>query len=133
MEKDEKLMYRSLEGPLPPGDEQKLRKALETSDTLHEKYRRAIEIRESAAAENTDFSPWFEAKVMHAIEKISAIDIQSTFPLRFYKTATLVGVATIAAMLIITLIFNGSLSINSVMGLDSITSENLTAFIAFDF
>jgi hypothetical protein len=44
-----------------------------------------------------------------------------------------VGFAAIAAMLVIALIFNGSLSINSITGLDSINSENLTAFLAFDF
>lgn len=133
MNRIEKLMYRSLDDQLTAEESRTLERALLDSPELQAQMEEITTLRDAAKSDGHDFSPWFDAKVMHAIKEIKESGIVKAFPFKAYRTATIVGFATIAAMLVITLIFNGSLSFDAVTGLDSIDSENLTAFLAFDF
>jgi len=132
MNRIEKLMYRSLDARLTEEESKTLERALQESPQLQSRLDEITALREAAKSDGHEFSPWFDAKVMHTIKELQQNGIKA-FPFQAYRTATIVGFAAIAAMLVIALIFNGSLSINSITGLDSINSENLTAFLAFDF
>lgn len=133
MKRIEKLIYKSLDLQITEKEKLKLEKALKDSPELRKQMDEITMIRHNAAQKQHNFSPWFDAKVMHSIKELSSAPSAMAFPFKTYRTATLIGFATIAAILVITLILNGSLSLNAITGLNSINADNLFAFVAFDF
>ena len=127
-------MYKSLETSLSVREQQTLDEALSKSPKLFEDYKMALRIRKNITHTSATFANGFEFRVMQKINSIpseNAFGLDKVLPT--YKAATVIGIATIAVILILTLILQGSFSLNSVTGLDAINTDNLTAFLAFEF
>lgn len=134
MKRIKKLMYKSLDAPLSVREQQTLDESLSKSPKLFEDYKMALRIRKNIVPPKATFASSFEFRVMQKINSIppgNTSGLDNVLPT--YKKATVIGIATIAAILILTLILQGSFSLNSVTGLDAINTDNLTAFLAFEF
>lgn len=82
---------------------------------------------------NSDFEPFFETRLMAKIEQLnqqsSAVEIYNLFFKRLFVTS----ITAIAAMLIITLILNGGLSIDAVLGIENLGVEKAIAMSITEF
>jgi len=127
-------MYKSLEMKLSPREQQRLDRAMEKSPQLRRELFLVKEIRSAVQQPKNSFSPWFETKVIHKINTLGNPERIGLSPLlQTYRTATLIGLVAIAAVIVVALVLNGSLSLEATTGLETINAENLTAFLAFEY
>lgn len=134
MKRINKLMYKSLDAPLSVREQQTLDEALSKSPKLLEDYKTALRIRKNIPTQSAIFSSGFEFRLMQKINNMpSGYASISDRILPTYKTATVIGIAAIAAVIVLTLVLQGSFSLNAITGLDAINTDNLTAFLAFEF
>ena len=134
MKRINKLMYKSLDSPLSVREQQTLDEALSKSPKLLEDYKTALQIRKNIRIQQAMFSSGFEFRLMQKIKNmpLGYAPISDRI-LPTYKTATVIGIAAIAAVIVLTLVLQGSFSLNAITGLDAINTDNLTAFLAFEF
>jgi len=127
-------MYKSLDSPLSVREQQTLDEALSKSPKLLEDYKTALQIRKNIRIQQAMFSSGFEFRLMQKIKNmpLGYAPISDRI-LPTYKTATVIGIAAIAAVIVLTLVLQGSFSLNAITGLNAINTDNLTAFLAFEF
>ncbi|NCD43101.1 MAG: hypothetical protein EOL88_13580 [Bacteroidia bacterium] len=134
MNRLKRIMYKSLEMKLSPREKQRLDRAMEKSPQLRRELFLAKEIRSAVQQPKNSFSPWFEAKVINKINNLGNPERVGLSPLlQTYRTATLIGLVAIAAVVVVALVLNGSLTLEATTGLETINAENLTAFLAFEY
>ncbi|PID89809.1 MAG: hypothetical protein CSB01_00080 [Bacteroidia bacterium] len=85
----------------------------------------------------TDFKPFFKERLQAKIEKINSEEYAenvfiNNLSIAFAKVLYS-GLAALVLILISIFITTGSLSIDSLLGLESISSEEITAYLLFDF
>jgi len=129
MNKLKKLLYRSFEEPLGKSDNQLLDAGLKASPELQQEKQDIHSLRENLSAVTTDFSQSFEQKVMTLIQREeSPVPAFEIFPI--FRTVAFSGLAAILVVLIGVYFTNGSLNLDSIMGISKYAPDlGLLAFL----
>lgn len=111
-----KLLYRSFEIPLKDKDRQSLDAGLETSKELQKEKKDIQNLRENLSSVRTAFSHGFEQKIINAIQQeknpVAAFEI-----LPIFRAVAFSGIAAILIVLIGVYVADGSLNIDSILGI----------------
>lgn len=129
MNKLKKLLYRSFEETLGNSDNQLLETGLKASSELQKEKQDIHTLRENLSAVKADFSLGFEQKIMSLIRQeqspIPAFEILPVF-----RTVAFSGLAAILVVLVGIYFTNGSLNLDSIMGISKYAPDlGLLAFL----
>ncbi len=108
------LLLRSYDVPLSESESQKLKAALESSEALRGEKEYLDSVRTKIADFDTDFSPGFTGKLMQKITGEQGYDF-----LTIFRTVALSGVAAIILVLFTIYFVDGSLNLDSLLGINS--------------
>lgn len=111
-----KLLYRSLEQPLGNKDKQLLKEGLKTSEELQKEKQDILMLREKLSRTKANFSNNFEDKVMNAIGQENSPSGNFEI-LPIFRTVAFSGIAAILLVLIGVYFADGSLNLDSIMGI----------------
>jgi hypothetical protein len=114
MEDMKQLLLRSYDAPLNELESQRLKTALEASDTLRLEKEKLDNMRTKIAEFNTDFSAGFTEQLMQRINGESGFAFLAVF-----RAVALSGVAAIILVLITVYFMDGSLNLDSLLGINS--------------
>ncbi|MBE0651533.1 MAG: hypothetical protein IH595_11930 [Bacteroidales bacterium] len=129
MKKLRKILYRSFEEPLGSSENGLLEAGLNASEELRKEKRDILKLRENLSAVKADFSFGFEQKVMNAIRQEN--NPVATFEiLPVFRTVAFSGLAAILIVLVGVYFTDGSLNIDSIMGISKYAPDlGLLAFL----
>lgn len=82
---------------------------------------------------NPDFKPFFETRLRAKLDALkNDVKVLKLYD-HFFRRLVVSGIVTIAAMLVLIFIINGSLSIDSILGLEDLSLENSIMLSMTDF
>ena len=80
-----------------------------------------------------DFNPFFETRLMAKLDALkNDVKVLKMYDL-FFRRVAVSGILTIAAILVLIFIINGSLSIDSILGVKELSLENSLMLSMTDF
>ncbi len=113
MENGKQLLLRSYDMPLNENEKQHLQDELTQSEALKEEKERLDNMRTKIASFETDFSDGFTEKLMQRIADKGEFAFLSVF-----RTIALSGAAVIVLVLLTVYFVDGSLTLDSLLGLN---------------
>ncbi len=113
MENVKQLLLRSYDAPLNTSDNKKLKTALESSDALRREKNSLDNMRAEIADFDVDFSAGFTQRLMQHIAGEKGFAFLAVF-----RMVALSGVAAIILVLITVYFIDGSLNLNSLLGIN---------------
>jgi len=117
-----KLLYRSFDETLTEREQQHLAEGLEKFPHLQEEKESVASLRNRLSEKRESFSAQFEDKLMDRIRAQAApINIFSIKPV--FRTVALSGVAAIIVVLISVYFIDGSLSLDSILGINGYSPD----------
>jgi hypothetical protein len=132
-----KLMAKSLEIELSESEKAMYKKYLNEHPEWLEEKKSFLKIQEILKTSDFQFKPFFSNRVMTKIRKIrkqKAEEIQFASNLNLvFRRIVYSGIAAIVLILLTIYLTEGSLSYESLFGIESFTSDDVTAYIMFDF
>ena len=126
------LLQRSYNEELSPAEKEKLEKALSNDSELGEEKKKLDIIRKVLSEEKFTFGAYFAENVMTRIETEEKAEQGNSFLYAFNRIA-LPGLAAAIILLLFTVFSNGSLSLESIMGIESMQTEYLSEFLLFNY
>jgi hypothetical protein len=127
-----KLLNESFDRDLSPQERAHLNSALQASPGLREEQKRLLKVRNLLAAHEAGFKTGFSDFVMAGVsEEKRSLKLRG-IAAPFNRIA-LPLLAAAAVLLLFTLLTNGSLSIDAVMGIDQLEPEYLSEFLLFNY
>jgi len=118
MESGRQLLLRSYDMPLNREAEQRLQEELSQSEALKEEKVKLDKLRTKVADFDADFSSGFTERLMHRIAGESGLAFLTVF-----RTVALSGVAAIILVLLTVYFVDGSLNLDSLLGLNGYTPD----------
>ncbi len=125
------LLNKSLDGTISATESKKLREALESHPELREEARELTGLSELMNRQDYTFGPFFTEKVMNRIDILLESGLSKNLMVAFQRIALPGLVAAIIIFLFAVL--SGSLSLDSLMGVDSLQPQYLSDFLIFNF
>lgn len=125
-----KLLFKSLNGQLDPKESEQLARELEKYPELQQEQKKMQRMQQLLAGQNYSLGYFFTEKVMNRID----MEQQRTLPgitLAFQRIALPGLVAAIIIFLFA--VMGGSLSLDSLMGLDNLSPEYLSDFMLYNY
>jgi len=132
-----KLLVRSLDDDLSKEEKKQLEIAIEKSENLRKEKEKLLKLKALVEKQEYKFKPFFAGRVMNKIEqqkdkKVIFPDFLNGFSVAF-KRVVLSGAAAILLLIFSIYFSEGSFSFNSLLGVDSLSNENLVTYLLFDF
>jgi len=112
-EMEKVLLLRSYDAPLNKEESARLQSALEKSEELRQEKEAMDNLRTRFSNFETDFQPGFTERLMQRIANESGFLFQSVF-----RTIALTGVAAIILVLLSVYFVDGSLNLDSLLGIN---------------
>ena len=126
------LLQRSYDEELLQAEQEKLEKALGNDSGLREEKKKLDAIRRVFSDKQHTFGTGFAENVMARIEMEEKAEQGNSFMYAFNRVA-LPGLAAAVILLLFTVLGNGSLSFESIMGIESMQTEYLSEFLLFEY
>ena len=126
------LLQRSYDEELSPAEQEKLEKALVKDSELREEKKKLDAIRRVLSDEEHTFGADFAENVITRIEMEEKAEQENLFMYAFNRIA-LPGLAAAVILLLFSVFSNGTLSFDTIIGVDSLQTEYLSEFLLFDY
>lgn len=126
----QKLLFKSMNGQLGPKESEQLAREMEKDPELQQEEKKMQRMQQLLAGQNYSFGYFFTEKVMNRIN----MEQQKALPgimLAFQRIALPGLVAAIIIFLFA--VMGGSLSLDSLMGLDNLSTEYLSDFMLYNY
>jgi hypothetical protein len=127
-----KLLQRSYDEELSAAEDKLLQKALTNDVALQAEKKKLDAMRRVLGEVDYSFDSVFSENVMARIEMEESIDQGNSFLYAFNRIA-LPGLAAAIILLLFTVFSSGTLSLESIMGIESIQTEYLSEFLLFNY
>ena len=115
------LLVRSFDEQLLPEEQKKLNEALTQSEELRQEMKEIKELRDLIGGFSPSFEPGFSQAVLVKIEHTE----QNSSLSNLFKKFAFGGVAAIIALLVSVYLTDGNLSVDSLLGLSDLSTDNL--------
>lgn len=133
----EKWLWQLVDGTLSARRKSKLEKALNESTALSQKQGEIIRLQTLLANDESRFSPGFASRTMERIrQQQGSLSLHTEVLPDFQKAFNRVfitGVAAAALLIIGFYLTSGNLSVESLIGLDQFSDENLISYLLYEF
>jgi hypothetical protein len=127
-----KLLQKSYDEELSAAEDKLLQKALTNDVALQAEKKKLDAMRRVLGEVDYSFDSVFSENVMARIEMEESIDQGNSFLYAFNRIA-LPGLAAAIILLLFTVFSSGTLSLESIMGIESIQTEYLSEFLLFNY
>ena len=126
------LLNRSFDEELSSAEQDKLEKALQESPDLQKEKKKLDLLRGIFDEQEYGFSGSFEQNLMTRIVENEKYEADNAFMFAFNRIA-LPGLAAAIILLLFTILNNGTLSIESIMGVESLQNEYFSEILLFNY
>lgn len=126
------LIDRYANGELDAAEVKRLEAAMATDPELRNEVHRQIELQKLMNSQEHSFGYFFAEKVMARLDVQPANGINRSIAFAFKRIA-LPGLAAAVIILLFTLFSNGSMSLDSLMGVDPLQPEYLADFLLYNY
>ena len=126
------LIDRYANGELDTAGAKRLKEAMAADPELREEVRRQIELQKLMNDQVHSFGYFFAEKVMARLEQLPVNGINRSIAFAFKRIA-LPGLAAAIIILLFTLFSNGSMSLDSLMGVEPLQPEYLADFLLYNY
>jgi len=126
------LLQRSYDDELSAAEAEMLEEALCGNSKLRAEKKKLDAIRRVLGEEDYTFGDYFSENVMTRIEMEEKVEQGNLFLYAFNRIA-LPGLVAAIILLLFTVFSSGSLSLESIMGIESMQTEYLSEFLLFDY
>ena len=137
-EKKQDLLYASFDRELSPDEQKRLEKDLAADPGLQAEKEELEKMRRILGETSWHFDKGFSSRVMQRIHEEKGenkvVEMENTG--QFFSIFRKIAVASVAAMIILLIsiyLSSGSISKESVLGVDSFSEENLVSYLLEDF
>ena len=119
------LLVRSLDGSLTKEEEGELSEALRHSADLRKEREAFLAIREQLANQEFAFKPFFSSKVLQQLAREQARGFEVLLWNRAFRRILVPGLAIVLLLLLGTWLSEGSLSLDSITGINQISETDI--------
>ena len=126
------LLQKSYDEELLAAEVEMLQEALAGNSELEAEKKKLDAIRRVLGEEDYSFGAYFSENVMTRIEMDEKVEQGNSFLYAFNRIA-LPGLAAAIILLLFSVFSNGTLSFESIMGVESLQTEYLSEFLLFDY
>lgn len=126
------LLNASFDRELTPDEDTRLSNAMQTSLELQEEKKRIGKAREIMKNYQPTFSPYFNDFVMDRIAEEIASGVTRSFIVAFNRIA-LPLLAAASVLLVFSIFREGGLSLESLIGIESLDPQYLSEFLLFNY
>jgi len=129
-----KILQKSYDGQLSPAEKELLENALKTDPALQKEKRETDQLRKVISSANFSFEPGFSERVMSKLENDVPADthLSNPFVYAFYRIA-LPGLVAAVILFLFTVFSSGTLSPESLMGIDRLQSDYFSEMLLFNY
>ena len=126
------LLRKSYDVALPTDEKERLDKALQNDIELRREKLRLDKLRNLLRKEQLGFDEHFAERVMERIEKQKKNTSENPFSYAFKRIA-LPGLVAAIILFLFTVFSSGSLSLDSILGVDAVRPEYVSEFLLFNY
>ncbi|MFP4470772.1 MAG: hypothetical protein ACLFPE_08815 [Bacteroidales bacterium] len=126
------LLDRFANGELDAAEAKRLEEAMAADPELRKEARRQVELQKLMNSRHHSFGYFFAEKTMARIELQKPAGINRSIDYAFRRIA-LPGLAAALIILLVTLFSNGSMSLDSLMGVEPLQPEYLADFLLYNY